>query len=107
MTKLSKADFENKSLNELVGIVTENVDGIESYEYLKDFAKSMVDEDALSLATHVLDAIFENTEEYYVYDCSMGTLKSQHLLKINPILWTILKKLATSTKTNYRKGDVP
>lgn len=81
MTKLSKADFENKSLNELVGIVTENVDGIESYEYLKDFAKSMVNEDALFLATHVLEAIFEDTEEYYIYDCSMGTLEKPTPIK--------------------------
>ncbi len=93
MTKLSKADFENKSLNELVGIVTENVDGIESYEYLKDFAKSMVDEDALSLATHVLDAIFENTEEYYVYDCSMGTLEKPTPIKDKSDLMDYLEEV--------------
>lgn len=54
----------------------ENADDVHTYEDMIDFAKSKIDDGNLFVAIHILQAINEETAEYYRYDYCMGTLES-------------------------------
>ncbi|MCM1440799.1 MAG: hypothetical protein NC131_16595 [Roseburia sp.] len=63
----------DKALGELMG---EHND-ITSYDSIKDFIKSKVDDDSLYLAAHLSEALYKMPyAEYYAYDYSLGTLKT-------------------------------
>lgn len=69
---MSKADFENKTFDELIEELYEEVDTITTYETLKDYAINSIDNDNLYLAIHILNAISEDEADYYDYDYNMG-----------------------------------
>lgn len=72
---MNKEDFETKSLNELCEQLSDEGQNITSYETLKDFAKTQIDEDYLFLAEHIISAI-KGEAKWYFYDYYMGTLET-------------------------------
>lgn len=73
---MKREDFEKKTFGEVVSEMLENEDCVTTYDDLKNFAKEKVDSDDLLTATHILQAIHEDTAEYYLYDYSMGTMET-------------------------------
>lgn len=73
---MKREDFEKKTFEEVMSDMMENEDCVTTYENLKEFAKNKVDDDDLLTATHILQAIHEDTAEYYMYDYSMGTMET-------------------------------
>lgn len=73
---MTKADFNNKTFNELVFQLQEETDEVTSYEMLKEFAIEKIKSDDLFVAIHILEAINNDTADYYLYDYCMGTLQT-------------------------------
>lgn len=73
---MTRADFEAKTFDELIEQLQNEDQDICSYDYLKDFAKHLIDEENIGFALHILNAIYTEPGEYFEYDCSMGTLQT-------------------------------
>lgn len=76
---MTREQFDEMSLDELVEWAYENLNEITTEEMLLDFAKAKIDDDNIYLSIHVLKAIWESGEAYnghYLYDYSMGTLET-------------------------------
>lgn len=73
---MTRADFEAKTFDELIEQLQNEDQNICSYDYLKDFAKHLIDEENIGFALHILNAIYTEPGEYFEYDCSMGTLQT-------------------------------
>lgn len=74
---MTKAEFENMTLDEVLDYVNENVNDLTTEEVLLMFAKEKIDDDNIYLAYHILKAIYGSGEsycDYYLYDYSLGTL---------------------------------
>ena len=74
---MTRKDFETKSFEELVNHLQED-QNIYNYDYLKEYAISLLQDDNVGLALHMLDAIYNEPGEYFEYDFSMGTLQTPH-----------------------------
>ena len=79
--KITRKEFEEKTLDELCEMLIENGENITTYESLKDFAKDKLDDDNLFLTIHICNALnlaqdFFPEANYYIYDYSMGTLET-------------------------------
>lgn len=77
---MTREQFEDMSLEEVMEWVdnNNNYSPITTEEILIDFAKSKIDDENISMAIHVLGAIYNNPydTEYYLYDYSMGMLET-------------------------------
>lgn len=73
---MTRADFEAKTFDELIEQLQNEDQDIYSYDYLKDFAKHLIDKENIGFALHILNAIYTEPGEYFEYDCSMGTLQT-------------------------------
>lgn len=74
---MTKAEFENMTLDEVIEWAYENLADVTTEETLLMFAKEKIDDDNIYMAYHILKAIYESGEaycDYYLYDYSMGTL---------------------------------
>ena len=79
MMTMTKEQFEEMSLEELLELAYDNLDNIWAEEILLEEAKHEIDEDNLQMALHILNAIYESDcpdGSYYIYDRSMGTLET-------------------------------
>lgn len=79
--EITRKEFEEKTLDELCEMLSENGENITTYESLKDFAKDKIDDDNLFLTIHICNALnlaqdFWPEANYYIYDYSMGTLET-------------------------------
>lgn len=75
-------ELYQKGFNTAVIELSEQHDDITTYETLKEYIKSKIDDDSLYLAAHLTNAL--NTcayAEYYRYDYCMGTLETSTPLK--------------------------
>lgn len=75
-------ELYQKGFDDAVEELMQTHDDIATYETLKEFIKSKIDDDSLYLAAHLTNAL--NTcayAEYYNYDYSMGTLETPIPLK--------------------------
>lgn len=72
--------LEKMSYEELINYYFENVNYFTTYDDLKNYAMSQIEEENLTLAIHILESINENCAEYYIYDYSMGTLETPNAL---------------------------
>ncbi len=75
-------ELYQKGFNAAVEELMQTHDDITTYETLKEFIKSKLDEDSLMVAAHLLNEL--NTcayAEYYSYDYCMGTLETPTPLK--------------------------
>lgn len=73
---MTRKEFETKSFEEVMEQLNEERDDITTYESLKEFAKSQIEEDKLFLAIHILEALKADPAEWYEYDYCMGTLQT-------------------------------
>lgn len=78
---MTKIDFERKNFDELISQLQEETDEVTTYEELKEFAINKIKSDDLFVAIHILEAINDDTAEYYLYDYCMGTLTSPSSIK--------------------------
>lgn len=69
-------DYNEKSFDDLMEQLNEEMDDIHTYEDMKDFAKYQIENDNLYFALHVLNGINNNPAEWYLYDYTMGTMAS-------------------------------
>lgn len=74
MTKTLLKQLNNLTLEELFIIAQELDNSFRAYEDLKDFIVDKIKEDDIFIATHILNALYNNEAEYYNYDASMGIL---------------------------------
>ena len=71
---MTRKEYEEKSFDEIVELLNEEMDDFHSREDMKEMAKHWIDEDDICLARHILDGMDEEYAEYYLYDFTMGTL---------------------------------
>ena len=71
---MTRAEFEEKSFEEVMSQFDEERDEITTYERLKEFAIYKIENDDFLVAIHILEAINRDTKEWYDYDYNMGTL---------------------------------
>lgn len=76
---MTKAEFENMTLDEVIDYANENINDITTEDMLLEFAKTKIDDDNIYMSIHVLRAVWESGEAYngyYLYDYSMGTYET-------------------------------
>ena len=75
---MTRAEFEEKSFEDVMNQLNEELDEITTLDRLKEFIKEKIDEDDFSIASHLCNAIWNDPNpsmsEWYDYDYSMGTL---------------------------------
>ena len=74
---MTRAEWEELTLEEAIDWAYDNTNEITSEETLLAFAKQKIDDENIYMALHILNAIYDSTEAYngyYLYDYSMGTL---------------------------------
>lgn len=79
MPKMTREQFEQMTLKELVDWAYENIDFVHTEGGLIGMAKHEIDEENLQMAVHILNAVYESgcsDDCYYLYDRSMGTLET-------------------------------
>lgn len=75
MNKTLKTQLNNLTLEELFIIAQDLDNSFWAYEDLKDFAIDLIKDDNILLATHILNALNSDQENYYNYDVGMGILE--------------------------------
>lgn len=84
---MTRAEFENKTFEEVMEQLNEEKDDITTYEMLKEFAVSKIEEDNLLIAIHILEAINNDSAEWYIYMIIVwGRFKRHLLLLVKKIL---------------------
>ena len=76
---MTRAEYEEMTLDELIEWAYDNMDEITSEDTLLEFAKVKIDDSNIYMALHILNAIYDSAEAYngyYLYDYSMGTLST-------------------------------
>lgn len=73
---MTKTEFQYKTFQKVMEQLSEEKDDITTYERLKEFAISKIEEDNLFIAIHILEAINNDFAEWYIYDYCMGTLQT-------------------------------
>lgn len=76
---ITREQFNQMSLEELVEWGYENIDFVHHEDVLIEMAKHEIDEENLNVAIHILTGIYESDEPcggYYIYDRCMGTLEA-------------------------------
>jgi hypothetical protein len=76
---MTREQFEEMSLDELLEWAYENVDDLTTEDVLIEFAKSKIDDSDFNVAMHILVAIWESEvayNDYYIYDYNMGTCET-------------------------------
>lgn len=72
---MTRAEFEEKSFEDVMSQLDEELDEITTLDTLKSFAKSKIDESNYFLAIHIIEALQAGCDEYWWdYDYCMGTL---------------------------------
>ncbi len=76
--KMTRAEFENTSFEDLMEYAKENLNDVTDEETLKQFAIEKLENDDFNMALHIMNAIYNNpyNTEFYRYDYSMGTLET-------------------------------
>lgn len=74
MNKTLEKQLNKLTLEELFIIAQELDSSFWTYKDLKDFVVDKIKEDCILLATHILNALNDESAEYYKYDASMGIL---------------------------------
>ncbi len=77
---MTAKEFKYLGLSHLCELLFESGE-ITDYETLKEFAISKINSDDLNVASHICNALWEDTADYYIYDYSMGTLETPTAIK--------------------------
>ena len=78
-SSMKRERFESMTLDELLEWAYENLNDLTTEDVLIQFAKDKIDDDDISMAMHILSAIYNSGEaynDYYLYDYCMGTLET-------------------------------
>lgn len=74
---MTRAEFEEKSFEEVMEQLNEEYDHITTIDTLKEFIKENIDEENFNVASHLCNAIWNDPNpdmsDWYDYDYSMGT----------------------------------
>lgn len=73
---MTREEFDNMEFEEVMEALDEERDDVTTYESLKEFAVNNVENDNLLVAIHILEALQNDSEEWYLYDYCMGTLET-------------------------------
>lgn len=90
--------LNNLTLEELFIIAQELDHTFWTYEDLKNFVVDKIQDDDIFIATHILNALNSDQEDYYNYDASMGILD-----KVAPIT---TKEDFINLLKNYNDEDI-
>ncbi|MEG2013849.1 MAG: hypothetical protein RR063_11705 [Anaerovoracaceae bacterium] len=71
---MTKQFFDDNDFEEIMERLNEERDEITTYEVLKEYAISQVNDDNFVMAIHILDALNKERAEWYDYDFCMGIL---------------------------------
>lgn len=72
---MTRAEFEEKSFEDVMSQFNEELDEITTLDRLKEFAKLKIDEGNYLLAGHIIEALQAGyDEDWWNYDYCMGTL---------------------------------
>lgn len=72
---MTRQEFEEKSFENVISQLNEELDEITTLDRLKEFAKSKIDDGNYFLANHIIQALQNgNNEDWWAYDYCMGTL---------------------------------
>lgn len=74
MNKTLEKKLDKLTLEQLFIIAQDLDSSFWAYEDLKDFAIDLIKDDNILVATHILNALNSDQEDYYNYDASMGIL---------------------------------
>ena len=73
---MTRAEFKTKTFSECISQLIEEGQDVTTQETLKAFAIEEINNDRYFLAIHVLEALHEETTDFYIYDYNMGTLQT-------------------------------
>lgn len=77
---MTRAEFEEKSFEEVMEQLYEECDTITTIDILKEFIKEKIDNDDFNIASHLCNEIWNDPDssmsDWYEYDYSMGTMDS-------------------------------
>ncbi len=80
MINMTRAEFEEKSFEEVMEQLNEECDEVTTLDVLKGFIKEKIDEDNFNIASHLCNVIWNDPNpsmsEWYLYDYNMGTFDS-------------------------------
>lgn len=72
---MTRTEFEEKSFEDVMSQLNEELDEITTLDRLKEFAKLKIDEGNYLLANHIIEALQAGyDEDWWDYDYCMGTL---------------------------------
>lgn len=75
---MTREEFDNKSFEEVMEQLNEEVDEVTTIDILKEFIKEQIDRDNFGLVCHLCNAIYNDPDcsdsDWYLYDYNMGTL---------------------------------
>lgn len=72
---MTRPEFEEKSFEDVMSQLNEELGEITTLNILKEFAKSKIDDGNYLLANHIIEALKNGNDEYWWdYDYCMGTL---------------------------------
>ena len=75
MISMTRQEFEDKSFEDVMSQLKEELDEITPLDNLKEFAKSKIDDGHYFLANHIIEALQNGYDEnWWDYDYCMGTL---------------------------------
>lgn len=74
MTNTLKTQLNKFTLEQLFIIAQELDNSFWAYEDLKNFVVDKIKDDNILVATHILNALYNDQEDYYNYDATMGIL---------------------------------
>lgn len=72
---MTRTEFEEKSFEDVMSQLNEELDEITTLDRLREFAKLKIDEGNYLLANHIIEALQAgDDEDWWDYDYCMGTL---------------------------------
>lgn len=78
---MTKKELNELTFEDAIEKLEQEKDQITTYDCLKVFAIKNINEDMLFLAIHILQALDNDTSDYYDYDYCMGTLDTPTPIK--------------------------
>ena len=75
MTKTLEKTLNNLTLEQLFDVAQNLDSSFWTYKDLKNLAIDSIKDNEILVATHILNALNDNPENYYSYDVSMGALE--------------------------------
>lgn len=85
-------EFNEKSLDEVMEQLNEELDDIHTYNSMIDFARHHLDEDNLYLVIHILEAMRDDPAEWYLYDFTMGTMETPKAITCKEDLTDVIEE---------------